>query len=232
MNVIVLGPAASGKSTFVSSFLEFLKERGYNARAVNLDPASSPIYEASADVRSYVRTEEIMKEYGLGINGALLRSMELAAEYAEKLVVTGDFVLYDTPGQMEVFLYSDAGIRLLNTIPSFKAGVFLVSSDVASTPESFVSILAQCASVSLRTALPVLAVFNKCDIVRPPDSGEVKKRLAEGGMLSELMEQLLSFLECTTLPYRKIYISSIGRTGFDEVISALNELLCSCGDLS
>ncbi len=232
MNIIVLGPAASGKSTFVSSFLEFLKEKDYNAKAVNLDPASSPIYEASVDVRSYVRTEDIMRECHLGINGALLKSMEIAVRYAKKLVVAGDFVLYDTPGQMEVFLYSTAGIEILNAIPSFKAGIFLISSDMASTPENFVSILAQCAAVSLRTALPVLTVFNKCDITEPPDIQEVKRRLAEGGMLSELMEKLLAFLECTTLPYRKIQISSISRTGFDDVFSALNELLCSCGDLS
>ncbi|AEA47838.1 ATP/GTP-binding protein [Archaeoglobus veneficus] len=232
MNIVVIGPAASGKSTFVAAFLEFLRDKGYDAKAVNLDPASNPCYEAAVDVRDYVRVEDVMKEYRLGINGALLKSMELASELSEEFVVSADFVLYDTPGQMEVFLYSNAGLEILNALPSFKAGVFLVASDVAATPENFVSILAQCAVVSLRTALPTLTVFNKCDIVKPPRIEEVKKGLAEGGMLAELLEGLLTFLECTTLPYRTIEVSSTSKTGFDDVFSSLNELFCSCGDLS
>ncbi|HDM60130.1 MAG TPA: GTPase [Archaeoglobus veneficus] len=232
MNVIVVGPAASGKSTFVWKFLEYLRRKGYDAKAVNLDPATPPCYEAAVDVRTYVRTEDVMTEYGLGINGALLKSMEFAAKYVNELIISADFVLYDTPGQMEVFLYSKAGLDLLNEIPAFKAGVFLAAADVASTPENFVSVLAQCAVVSLRTALPTLTVFSKCDITKPPTIQDVKEKFAEGGMLAELMEKLLAFLECTTLPYRTIEVSATKGLGFDDVFSALNELFCSCGDLS
>ena len=86
MNVIVVGPAGSGKSTFVKSFSEFLKD-DYDVKTVNLDPASDPIYDAHADVREFVRTEEVMRDFNLGINGALIKSMDLALQHIDKLLL-------------------------------------------------------------------------------------------------------------------------------------------------
>jgi len=235
VNVVVVGPAGSGKSTFVKAFLEYLRSKDYDAKAVNLDPASDPIYEANADIREFVRAEEVMKMFRLGINGALMKSMDLAAEHVPELILKGDFVLYDTPGQMELFLYSKAGIKMIEDIASTPtAGVFIVDSEVASTPENFVSILAQCAIVSLRTSIPTLTVFNKCDIADIEFSvGELKDQLVrKEGVLAELMENLLVFIEYTTIPYRLIKISAKKREGLDEVFSALNELFCACGDIS
>jgi GTPase SAR1 family protein len=96
MNIVVIGPAGSGKSTFVKNFSEYLKD--YDVKVVNLDPASDPIYKADRDVRKFVKTEDVMRKYGLGINGALLKSIDLALEHMDKLLVEGDFVIYDTPG--------------------------------------------------------------------------------------------------------------------------------------
>lgn len=234
MNILVVGPAGSGKSTFVRSFLEYLKD--YDAKAVNLDPASDPIYEAHADVRDFVKTEEVMKKFGLGINGALIRSMEMALDHVDKLIVKGDYVLYDTPGQMELFLYLKAGIEIASRISEsdWTVGLFIVDSEVASTPENYVSILAQNAVISLRTSVPTITVFNKSDVVDvclTPSS--VKKMLSkEEGVLAELMEKLVDFLEFTTARFRPIKISALRGEGFDDVLSAINEVFCSCGDLS
>jgi hypothetical protein len=235
VNVIVVGPAGSGKSTFVKTFSDYLRSKEYDTKAVNLDPASDAIYNAHADVRDFVKAEDVMRRYKLGINGALLKSMELAVGYIHELILNGDFVLYDTPGQMELFLYSKAGIKMLEEISStLTAGIFLADSEVASTPENFVSILAQCAVVSLRTAIPTLTVFNKCDIADVKFSiSELEVLLSKKrGVLAELMEKLLVFIGYTTLPYRVIKISAVKSKGFDDVFSALNELFCSCGDIS
>ncbi len=235
MNLIVIGPAGSGKSTFVKSFLSFLKD-DYDVKAVNLDPASDPIYEADADVREFVKTEDIMKKFNLGINGALIKSMDLALNNVDKLILRGDYVLYDTPGQMELFLYLKSGTEIAKRIAEsdWTVGLFIVDSEVASTPENFISILAQNAVISLRIGIPTITVFNKSDVVEVPFTpSSVRDVLRkEEGVLAELLEKLVDFLEFTTARYRMINISALKGKGFDDVLSMVNEVFCSCGDLS
>lgn len=233
MNIIVIGPAASGKSVFVKSFKEFLIEKGYDAKAVNLDPATPPIYNADRDVRKFVKTEDVMEKYSLGINGALIKSVEIASDYIEELIVQGDFVLFDTPGQMELFIYSKTGEKIVENLPNFKCCVFLVDSKIALNPENFVSILMQNVIISLRTSLPTLTVFNKSDLVELKNFDEIEGELkSKPGVLAELLEKSLFFFEYTSLPYRQINISALNKTGFEDVFNAINELFCSCGDIS
>ncbi|RLI77514.1 GTPase [Archaeoglobales archaeon] len=232
MNIIVIGPAASGKSAFVKSFKEFLIGKGYNAKAVNLDPATPPIYKFEADIRKFVKTEDVMQKYKLGINGALIKAVEIASDYIEKLIVQGDFVLFDTPGQMELFIYSRAGETVINHIPDFKCCIFPVDSKIALNPENFVSVLIQNVVVSLRTSLPTLTVFNKSDLAKP-NLGEIMEELkSKSGVLAELLEKSLFFFEYTSLPYRQINISALNKMGFEDLLNAINELFCSCGDIS
>jgi len=233
MEIFVLGCAGSGKSTFVKNFSEYLREKGYSVDCVNLDPASEPIYKASKDIREFVKTEHVMKEYRLGINGALIKSVEIAANYADRLKCSGEFVLYDTPGQLELFIYSLAGRRFVEELSStFSMSVFLVDSTLITDPEGFLSAVMQNAVVSLRLNLPSLTVFTKSDISEVNVStllNELKKR---EGVLAELMEKVVDFIELTTIPYRPIKISNLKKTGYDDLFSAVNELFCSCGDIS
>ncbi len=235
MNLIVIGPAGSGKSALVSSFSQFLKEEGYDTKAVNLDPASPPVYDAFKDVREFVKTEEVMVKEGLGINGALIRSMDMSLNYIDELIVKSDFTIYDTPGQMELFVYLNSGIEIAKKIGKSDASVciFVVDTAVASTPENYVSILAQNAVVSLRLDMPTLTVFNKVDVRKVPTIEEVRSKIREGGgVLSELMEGLLDFMNVTTARYRTVAVSAKSGEGLDDLLCAVNEVFCSCGDLS
>ncbi len=65
--VYVMGFAGSGKTTFVNSFSDFLRKRGYRVATVNLDPGVEVLpYKPNYDVRSIVRLSNIMREEGLG----------------------------------------------------------------------------------------------------------------------------------------------------------------------
>lgn len=233
MELIVLGPAGSGKSTFVKEFSVFLKSQDFEVKCVNLDPASEPIYKADFDIRDYVRTEEIMLEYGLGINGAMLRSVDLMSKYTEKMKLKADYVLYDTPGQMEIFIYSESGLNLITNLRSaITCGVFLIDATMVKTPENLVSAILQNVVVMLRLGLPTITAITKSDLF----DVDLKNLLSEirfrNGLLSEIMEKFAPIAEYTSLRYRTIKISSFNKFGFQELFSALRELFCACGDLS
>ncbi len=233
MKLFVIGPAGSGKSTFVAEYSEYLKDNGYDVKCVNLDPATEPIYKADRDIREFVKTEEVMKKYKLGINGALIKSIDISVDYVDELKCNADYVLYDTPGQMELFIYSKSGREIVNKLSDrFSAALFLMDSTVVCDSESFVSAVMQNVIVSLRLSLPTLTVFTKSDLSEV-DVDELRNELSEReGLLAELMEKTLFFIEYTTIPYRVIKVSSIKRTGFNDVFTAINELFCACGDIS
>lgn len=233
MKIFVIGPAGSGKSTLVKEFGRFLKDNGYDVKLVNLDPASDPIYEADLDVRSFVKTEEVMKNYKLGINGALLKSVELMLNFFDEFRISADFVLYDTPGQMELFIYSESGVDFVQRIAdSFTAGIFMLDSTMVRNPENYISAILQSVVVSLRLAIPTIVVFSKNDLhevdVKKAEE-ELKRR---SGVLAELMEKLTPVLDYSTIKYKVIRVSSVKKTGFNELLSAIRELFCACGDLS
>src|SRR5579863_1980996 len=103
------GTAGAGKTSLVSSFQGWLQAAGYDATVVNLDPGSeSSTLAADIDIREWVRLSDVMDEYGLGPNGAqvaaadliALKIFELKGALAE---LRSDYVLVDTPGQVELF---------------------------------------------------------------------------------------------------------------------------------
>ncbi len=233
MEIFVIGSAGSGKSTFVRSFSEFLREKGYKVSCVNLDPASDPIFRADADIRDYVRTEDVMRNYGLGVNGALLKSVELGLEFAERLKREADYVLYDTPGQMELFIFSKEGRKFVEKLSgSFTAALFLMDMTLVQDVESFLSAVLQDVIVSLRLSLPTLTVFTKVDVADSDINAMVDDISKKEGVLAELLEKIVEFIEYTTIPYRPIKVSNVKKTGYEELLSAINELFCACGDIS
>ena len=232
MNILILGHAGSGKSTLVKNFGEYLEEN-YSVSRVNLDPATEPIFKADADSRNFVKTEEVMKKFKLGINGALLKSMEILKEYIPKLVLENDFVLYDTPGQLELFLYTDFGEEFSKHVRGNAVAIFLIDSSLCQSAENYLSAIFQSAVVSIRTSLPTLTVFNKTDVKKPVSYEKAEELIKKGeGVLSEFMANLLPFYELTSLRYRIIEVSAKKREGFDDLFDAVNEILCACGDIS
>ncbi len=233
MEVFILGHAGSGKSTLVKAFSQFLGSIGYEVKCVNLDPASDPIYKAEVDVRDYVKAEEVMRRFVLGINGAMLRAVDLMLEFSDRLKVEGEFVLYDTPGQMEVFIYSESGLALVERLKgSQTCGLFLIDSAMVRTPENLASAILQNVVLMLRLGIPTLTVLTKSDLW-DINIGELLRKINFGeGVLSEIMENLAPLFEYTTLRYRTIKVSSVKKSGFQELLSALRELFCACGDLS
>lgn len=233
MKIFVLGPAGCGKSSFVKYFSRYLSELDLDVRCVNLDPASNPIYDADKDIRDFVRTEQIMKIHRLGINGALLKSMDESLRYVEKVRIEGDYVLIDTPGQMEVFIYSKSGREIIDRLAGRNSiGLFLIDSSLIDDPESFLSVILQNVVVSLRLSIATATILTKSDIKDIDVEGMRRSIVERKDTLAELLERTSDFIEYTTLSQRIVKVSNPKMEGYHDVYSLVNEMFCTCGDVS
>lgn len=100
--------ALSDDCTIVQQFMSAI---GRKCSVVNLDPANDHNnYKAAVDVRDLVKLEEIMKDDELGPNGGILYAMEelehnLEWLEAELEKLGEDYVIFDCPGQAELFTH-------------------------------------------------------------------------------------------------------------------------------
>ena len=76
-----------------------------NILVVNLDPAAEHIgYKVNIDIRDLITAEDVMEEYKLGPNGALVYCLEYLWEnldwFDEQLesITEDDYLLFDCPG--------------------------------------------------------------------------------------------------------------------------------------
>ena len=119
---LVIGPPGSGKSTFCHGMHQFLSAIGRKVSVVNLDPANDATnYPCALDVRSLVTLEEIMAEDTLGPNGAVLYALEDLEHNWEWLEeglkeIGDDYVLFDCPGQVEIFTHHDSLRRIIQKV--------------------------------------------------------------------------------------------------------------------
>ena len=133
ISIITIGMAGSGKSTLVQALVAHMAKKKIPRYVVNLDPAVHQVnYPVNVDIRSSVKYKEVMKQYNLGPNGAIVTSLNLFAtqfdsviKFCEDKKDTIDYVLLDTPGQIEVFTWSASGtiIRFVSLALSLSACV-------------------------------------------------------------------------------------------------------------
>jgi len=181
--VIVVGMAGSGKSTLMAQLQQSLegadgdeeetKKKGY---CLNLDPATLLVpFGASIDIRDTVDYKEVMKQHNLGPNGAIMTSLNLFATKFDQVlgILEGrtdelDYILVDTPGQIEAFTWSASGSIMSEALASAFPTVLVFVVDTvrcASSPNTFMSNMLYACSMLYRTRLPLVVVFNKIDVV-------------------------------------------------------------------
>lgn len=76
--MIFLGMAGSGKTSWVQRMTAHLYAQKKKPYVINLDPACHEVpYPVNVDIRDTVKYKEVMKQYKLGPNGAIVTSMNL-----------------------------------------------------------------------------------------------------------------------------------------------------------
>lgn len=111
---IIIGPAGSGKSTYCALIQSHSKLLKRNIHVINLDPAAEKFdYEPTVDIRELINTDDVMEFTKLGPNGGLIYSMNYLIENIEWLeekignLGVDDYVLFDCPGQIELYTHLD-----------------------------------------------------------------------------------------------------------------------------
>ena len=172
--VLVIGMAGSGKTRFMHRMNIEMHEKQIPSYFVNLDPAVVDVpYGVNIDIRDTVNHQEVMKQYDLGPNGAIITSLNLFAtrfdqvlSHIESRQDELEYVFIDTPGQIEVFTWSASGQIIMETLASTFPTVvtYVVDTARSMVPATFMSNMMYACGILYRTQLPLLLCLNKIDI--------------------------------------------------------------------
>jgi len=186
--IVCVGMAGSGKTTFMQRINAHLHAKKEPPYVINLDPAVLNVpFESNIDIRDSVNYKEVMKQYNLGPNGGILTSLNLFATkidqilgLLEKRTAPPDSedpaprppirnILVDTPGQIEVFVWSASGTILLESLASSFPTViaYIIDTPRTGSTSTFMSNMLYACSILYKTKLPMILVFNKSDVKDP-----------------------------------------------------------------
>ena len=170
--VYFIGTAGSGKSTLTYNFKRWMELRSLDVITVNLDPGAENLpYEPDVDIRDWISLKEIMDTYGLGPNGAQIACADMLALNTSDIKKSiesfkTDYVLMDTPGQLELFVFREAGkyiVKFLNPERSIVA--YLLDHALAKTASGFVSQLLLSINTNFRLSTPQVNILSKSDML-------------------------------------------------------------------
>jgi GTPase SAR1 family protein len=171
ISIFLTGTAGSGKSLLTKALQEWFRDRGQDVITCNLDPGVLNLpYEPEVDIRNYIDYNQIMEEYSLGPNGALILASDMAATRLPEIQqdidsYNSDYVIIDTPGQTELFAFRESGHYIATELKSeSKILLFIFDPKLCNTPSNFLSLTLLYASVGLRIKMPRIAVLSKKDI--------------------------------------------------------------------
>ena len=246
MILAFVGTAGSGKTTLTRAFGAYLEENGYAVGYVNLDTGVRRLpYSPDLDVREHVTAWDLMEE-GLGPNGAIVESYDRllpkAGEYAEGILELDserDYVLLDTPGQMETFLFHDFGLNLMESLPDVLT-VYLFGPEILRKPADYCFARFFGLMIDLRLAPTTVPALTKVDTTNVEghrkyldDLEYLTARLKlESSMQGLLAHRLCSVLPELAPPTRVLYLSAVTGEGFEDLETLAYEHYCTCGDLT
>jgi GTPase SAR1 family protein len=241
LNLIVLGMAGSGKTTFVQKLEEVIDNKEQASYIINTDPAVfNTKYEANLDIRDTINYKQIMQVNNLGPNGAIITCLNLFSTSINKVVSIleqkqdVDYVVVDTPGQLEVFSWSASGKLISDALAVTFPTVLIYVVDIprCKNPNTFASNMLYAISIMYKMRLPLVIVFNKKDI---ESEDNVFKWIKEYDLLQEALKNgndyISSFSSSLAIVLEEFYktikyvaVSSTSGDGFDEVLKVCNEI--------
>nr|CAD2191825.1 unnamed protein product [Meloidogyne enterolobii] len=182
----------------------------------------------------------VMKEYGLGPNGAILTCLNLLCtkfdqilSLLEKRDSSIPSIILDTPGQIEVFTWSVCGSIITGSLadkyPTIIA--YVVDSARSTNPRTFMSNMLYACSI-LYNKTSIFLVLNKSDVVNPEFAvewmGDFEKFSdslddSESCYANDLTRSLSIVLDSFYQNLNWVAVSSQTGQGFDKVLEIIEK---------
>ncbi len=246
--VVLLGPAGSGKSHLAAALADWMEANQLHVARVNLDPAVEWLpYNPDVDARDYVNARKIMEEYQLGPNGAMIASVDMLIRHVDKIreeieATRANYVVLDTPGQMELFAFRETGPMVLSKLlEGYRSvAVFLIDAVMAIRASSLASAVLLAYSVRFRLKLPQLNVVSKADLLSSRQMDEIEmmlnnpdyfyERLVQDQIDPTQAEAFAKLLEAMIPPEASMesvvrFVSAISGYGLDDLYAGIQQVL-------
>ena len=227
MKVIFLtGTAGAGKSLLTSKIKEYYAKNSAFPATLNLDPGVGHLpYSPDVDVRDYVDINSLMEEYGLGSNGSLIMANDLIATKIDQIqteidTINPDYLLVDTPGQVELFAYRESGPFFVKNIHGDeKINLFLYEGTMITSPSNFISLSLLSTSIRLRLGLPTINAITKTDLIQD----KLNEVLGWSSSDYDLEDQISKEVDGETLPLiSDMYRTLNNNDFFDDLFPVSN----------
>ncbi|KAF2667903.1 ATPase NPA3 [Microthyrium microscopicum] len=257
--IVCVGMAGSGKTTFMQRINAHLHAQSKPPYVINLDPAVTKVpFQSNIDIRDSVNYQEVMAQYKLGPNGGILTSLNLFATKVDQVVnilekrtkgkvAPIEHIIVDTPGQIEVFVWSASGDIILGSLASsFRTVIaYIIDTPRSTSTSTFMSNMLYACSILYKTKLPMILVLNKADAtdvsfakewmtdfeafqaaLREEEEGKGE----EGGFATQGSGYMGSLLHSMSLVLDEFYkhlsvvgVSALTGQGVDEFFEAVQE---------
>jgi len=240
--IYFIGTAGSGKSTLSASMQQWCKDRGLDAIIVNLDPGAENLpYEPDVDIRDWISLREVMDANKLGPNGAQIACADMIALNTEDVKESinsfkADYIILDTPGQLELFVFREAGKYTVKFLSPEKSIIgYLLDPMLAKTASGFVSQLLLAITTNLRLNLPQINILTKADLLSTKEQQlinrwssnpeEIYEALCseEPTMHREMSEQILHLIKDIGGYSRLIPTSKQSFSGIEDIYTDIQQ---------
>jgi len=179
--IYFIGTAGSGKTTLTSSFKSWLELKSLNVITVNLDPGVENLsYVPDVDIRDWISLKEIMESYDLGPNGAQIACADMIAINSEDIKKSinsfqANYVLIDTPGQLELFVFRQSGKYIINFLDKNHSIIaYLIDYLLAKNASGFISQMLLSLNTNFRLKKPQINILSKSDLLSEKEKEKIK----------------------------------------------------------
>lgn len=225
--VYITGTAGSGKSLLTSRLLQWYKDTKSFPITLNLDPGAVNLpYKPDVDVRDYIDMQNLMERYDLGPNGSLVMASDMIATRLDEIQnevdsLNPDYVIVDTPGQIELFAFRASGPYFISNFHSDnRVTLFIFDGVLVSSPINYVSVSLLSSSIKLRLKTSQVNVITKSDLIN-----EKLKCILEWSTSNVALESALSDEKDAEFSLlSKDLLRAISKGGFMQSLIAISSV--------